>query len=203
MLLISYHLVIFWLFPIASNDAIYGQARCNRNNESTFRKYGCYDFKSNYSLIIFYMIFCVYFWLSALQIRDGYPDFKDPSSLTRTYGIGPYLKNMIFYNLPLMMEFKTLLDWCFTKTSLDVFQWLELAEINNTLYNACNGNPGLYKRKLGTRISVFEKRFCGCICLSIMLTLLVFPFLFFSNLRYISKGNPISDATLGITIKIN
>jgi hypothetical protein len=35
-----------------------------------------------------------------------------------------------------------------------------------------------------------------------MLTLLVFPFLFFSNLRYISNTNPITDATLGITINI-
>lgn len=113
--------MIFWLFPLASNDAIYGKPRCDKSNENTYRQYGCYDFKSNYSLIIFYMIFCVYFWLSALQIRDGYPDFKDPSSLTRSYGLGPYLKNMIFYNLPLMMEFKTILDWCFTKTSLDIF----------------------------------------------------------------------------------
>ena len=110
---------------------------------------------------------------------------------------------MIFYNIPLMLEFKTILDWCFTKTSLDIFQWLELAEINNQLYNATNGNPGLYKRKLGTRVSVFEKRLCGCFCTWLMLGLLVFPFLFFSNLRYIAAENPVTDASLGVIVKIH
>jgi piezo-type mechanosensitive ion channel component 1/2 len=28
ILLILYHFVIFWLFPIASNEAIYGQPVC-------------------------------------------------------------------------------------------------------------------------------------------------------------------------------
>ena len=66
VLLVMYHFVIFWLFPISSNHAIYGEPRCNHLNENTFRKYGCYDFKSNWSLIVFYMIFCAYFTLSAL-----------------------------------------------------------------------------------------------------------------------------------------
>jgi hypothetical protein len=139
---------------------------------------------------------------SALQIRYGYPDWKDPSSLTSTYGLFPWLGNMIFYSLPFLLELKTVLDWCFTKTSLDVFQWLELGEINNQMFNATNGNPGLYKRKLGTRVSSFEKRLCGSICVSVMLFFLVGPFLFFSNLRYIASDNPVLDATLGVKITI-
>ena len=33
ILLIAYHVVIFWLFPLASNDAIYGQPHCNMEAE--------------------------------------------------------------------------------------------------------------------------------------------------------------------------
>ena len=66
VLIVAYHIVIFWLFPIASNDAIYGQPHCNKNAQSTYEKYGCYDFKQNIHLIIFYIIFCQYFMLSAL-----------------------------------------------------------------------------------------------------------------------------------------
>jgi Piezo non-specific cation channel, R-Ras-binding domain len=109
---------------------------------------------------------------------------------------------MIFYNLPFLLELKTVLDWCFTKTSLDVFQWLELAEINNQMFNATNGNPGLYKRRLGTKVTGFEKRFCGSICVSLMLFFLVGPFLFFSNLRYIAADNPVLDAAIGVKVKI-
>lgn len=202
-LLIIYHFVIFWLFPLASNDAIYGKPYCNKEAVSTFEKYKCFDFKSNIHLAIFYIIFCQYFMLSALQVRHGYPDWKDPSSLTTTFGVLPWLKNMIFYSLPLMLEIKVVLDWCFTKTSLDLFQWLELAEINNQMFNATNGNPGLYKRKLGTRISTFEKKLCGITCTSILLFFLVGPFLFFSNLRYIASDNPVLDSAIGVSVRIN
>lgn len=70
------------------------------------------------------------------------------------------------------------------------------------MFNATNGNPGLYKRKLGTRVTGFEKRLCGSICVSLMLFFLVGPFLFFSNLRYIASDNPVLDASIGVTIKI-
>lgn len=42
-LLLVYHYVIFWLFPIASNDAIYGQPTCKRSS-AIFSTYGCFDF---------------------------------------------------------------------------------------------------------------------------------------------------------------
>lgn len=56
---------------------------------------------------------------------------------------------MIYYNLPFLVELKTTLDWCFTKTTLDIFQWLELAEINNQMFNAKMGNQSYYQKKLG------------------------------------------------------
>lgn len=51
--------------------------------------------------------------LSSLQIRYGYPDFKEPSSLTSKDGLGPVLLYRIFHMLPFMQELKTILDWCF------------------------------------------------------------------------------------------
>ena len=52
--------------------------------------------------------------------------------------------NLIFYNLPFLIELKTVLDWCFTKTSLDIFQWFELAEINNAMFNAQISNKSYF-----------------------------------------------------------
>lgn len=98
------------------------------------------------------------------------------------------------------MEFKTTLDWCLTKTTLDIFQWLELAEINNQMFNAKMGNQSYYQRKLGTKVGPIEKKICGCICLGIMLFFLVGPFVFFSNMRFIAAYNPINDLKLDFAL---
>jgi hypothetical protein len=120
VLLILYHALVFWIFPLSSNDAIYGTPYCDKSS-SQYSKYGCLSFNQNWYLILFYMIFCWYFMLSALQIRYGYPDFKEPSSLTSKDGTVPVLLYRVFYILPFMLELKTILDWCFQKTSLDLF----------------------------------------------------------------------------------
>ncbi len=104
--------------------------------------------------------------------------------------------------MPFLVELKTTLDWCLTKTTLDIFQWLELAEVNNQMFNAKMSNTSYYKRKLGQKIGPFEKKFCGSICLTIMLFFLVGPFVFFSNLRIIAAYNPISDLSIDFALQI-
>jgi piezo-type mechanosensitive ion channel component 1/2 len=128
-----------------------------------------------------------------MQIRYGLPDWREPSSLTSTLTAVRQNLNLIYYNLPFLVELKTTLDWCFTKTTLDIFQWLELAEINNQMYNAKMGNSSYYEKKLGKKVSPIEKKICGCVCLGIMLFFLVGPFVFFSNMRFIAAYNPIND----------
>ena len=43
VLLLGSHYLIFWLFPVASNEAIYGQPTCKKT-AATYSTYGCYDF---------------------------------------------------------------------------------------------------------------------------------------------------------------
>ena len=31
---------------------------------------------------------------------------------------------LVVYNIPFLLELKTVLDWCFTKTALDTMEWL-------------------------------------------------------------------------------
>ena len=71
------------------------------------------------------------------------------------------------------------------------------------MFNAKNSNPPYYARKLGTKISGGEKRFCGCFCISVILFFLVGPFLFFSDLRYIADSNPVNDAKISLTVIFN
>ena len=89
--------------------------------------YGCNYFTKNGWLVFFYLLFLVYFVLSALQIKYGLSDLRrgsfmmdkfDPVSATVFRG---------FLAIPFLYELRTILDWTFTKTALDVFQWMKLA----------------------------------------------------------------------------
>lgn len=71
------------------------------------------------------------------------------------------------------------------------------------MYNASMSNPSLYKRKLGTPISKFEKKLCGSVCITVMLIFLIGPFVIFSD--SIAQLNPVIDSkiSLGIVITEN
>lgn len=170
---------------------------------SQYSTYGCYNFKENGYVIIFYLLFCYYFMLSALQIRHGYPDWRSPSSLTEKIARGPFYWHLIIYNLPFLMELKIILDWCWTKTSLDIFQWLELGQVDVSMYNNRNANRVAFEKPLGEKIGLTEKFICGCFCLTTILFFLVGPFLFFSNLSGFSESNLVTDAIVNLKIIIN
>jgi len=58
--LIVYHWLLFFYLPHGNQAA----------------------FNSEWSLVVFYMLKCVYWWYSALQIRAGYPLFVQSRPLT-------------------------------------------------------------------------------------------------------------------------
>ena len=65
VLLIMYHILVFWYYPINSNYVIYGTPSCNRESKA-YANYKCLEFHYNAALFWFYIIFCFYFALSAL-----------------------------------------------------------------------------------------------------------------------------------------
>ena len=42
--------------------------------------------------------------------------------------------------LPFVLEIRTLIDFSFAKTSLDIFQYWEIYQANFDMYNGKNGN---------------------------------------------------------------
>lgn len=64
LVLIFVHWQIFFLIPIQGNMRLYNQPYCNPEDKKQF-PYGCKNFHNNTYLIIFYVLFCIYFALSA------------------------------------------------------------------------------------------------------------------------------------------
>lgn len=67
-------------------------------------------------------------------------------------------------NLPFVLELKVILDWSFTKTTLDLFQSLQFARYNSDMYLCYMGNKSIYEKKFGQPQSRFDKICYGCFC---------------------------------------
>ncbi len=83
----------------------------------------------NESLQTFYLWYLLYFYLSAHQISQGLPSFRRGSS-TMYYEGGEHntdeediynALHQVFINIPLAVEMRCLLDFTFTKTSIDLW----------------------------------------------------------------------------------
>lgn len=121
VLLLGGHIFVFWYIPIAGNQKLYGTSTCTDAEQAT---YGCKNFHKNGWLQIFYLILCIYFMLSALQIRYGFPIMKKPSSVLQfNDNILALVGANIYGALPFIVEIRCLLDFTFSKTALDIFQF--------------------------------------------------------------------------------
>ena len=78
LLLIFVHILVFWFFPIHGNYKLQNNANCVGGGV-------CNEFGGNPALITFYLLYCCYFWVSALQIKYGVPEMKKGNFMMNSY----------------------------------------------------------------------------------------------------------------------
>ncbi|XP_043222401.1 piezo-type mechanosensitive ion channel component-like isoform X1 [Amphibalanus amphitrite] len=78
---------------------------------------------------VWYMIKCIYLLFSAYQIRSGYPTRILGNFLTKQYTFFNKMAFRGFMLIPFLYELRALMDWMWTKTSLDIFNWLKMEDI--------------------------------------------------------------------------
>ncbi len=200
-LLIFIHVFVFWYIPVYANEAILGEIVCDP--ATLTGRLGCNQFSNNPTLIIFYLIYCIYFMLQAFQISYGQPVEK--KDMMKTYNGDAGLVYLLYQMIPFVYEIKTVVDWTFTKTSLDLFQWLKLKYIHGELYVTKCSQTELLNRKPGEEISRCEKCFYGFCLLVIVITLFTAPMLLFSSLSPVAIENPVVGASVSfnLNLKIN
>ena len=105
--------------------------------------------------------------------------------------------------IPFIFELRTLIDWTFTTTSLDAFQWIKLAQIQANMYVAKCVNKDYMERPLGERIKKWEKIVVGFGLVLFIILMLVGPIVLFSALNPVATlDNPIGG-TLKATLVIS
>lgn len=96
-----------------------------------------------------------------------------------------------YLGVPFIFELRTLIDWTFTTTALDAFQWIKLAQIQNNMFVAKCVNKDYMERPLGKKVRKWEKITIGCGLVFFIVLMIIGPIILFSSLNPISKiDNP-------------
>ena len=166
--LVVYNVFILWVFPYEM-DAQVDFERW----ESAFCATG--------SLKVLFLFKCVYWLLSALQIRDGYPMVAGERVLMRSYDLLPYGLFMLYRTLPFVYDIRTILDWTFIPTTLMFWDYLKVEDIYAELYRVAATVLTLPKRRPGTDRALSEKCTMGCTMVTGMALILWLPLLLLSS----------------------
>jgi len=178
----------FWGAPIISNITLYGTAACDLTQREF---YGCYNFKDNGHIRILFILYMLYLVVSALQISYGFPILKKASSVLQYYNDFGMVIAQVYNAIPFVIEIRCLLDFTFSKTSLDVFQFWQLFYYHFEMFLGWTGNRYYTIKVLGSPTECLDKFIFGVLISSVLLFLLMGPFYLFSTWSPMVGFNPI------------
>ncbi|KAL3626048.1 hypothetical protein CASFOL_029597 [Castilleja foliolosa] len=142
--------------------------------------------------------------LQAMQIRYGVPHQSTlyRQFLTSEVSLVNYFGYRIYRALPFLYELRCVLDWSCTTTSLTMYDWLKLEDINASLYLVkCDNDLNRATHKQGDKQTKMTK-FCNGICLFLILICVVWaPMLMYSSGNPTNIANPVNDASFQLDIK--
>ncbi|XP_052187550.1 piezo-type mechanosensitive ion channel homolog [Diospyros lotus] len=142
--------------------------------------------------------------LQAIQIRYGVPHKSTlyRQFLTSKVSRVNYIGYRIYRALPFLYELRCVLDWSCTTTSLTMYDWLKLEDINASLYLVkCDAILNRARHIQGEKQTKMTK-FCNGICLFFILICIIWaPMLMYSSGNPTNIANPIKDASVQLDIK--
>ncbi|ESO07927.1 hypothetical protein HELRODRAFT_190815 [Helobdella robusta] len=159
-------------------------------------------FVNNVAAQIWYFVKCVYFVLSAYQIRSGYPTCVLGNFLTKKYNYFNLFSFQAFLAIPYLLELRALMDWMFTDTTLSLSSWLQMEDIYaNVFCVKCNRSAEKrYKTPRGNKRAALVKYGLGGIILVALVIIIWFPLLLFSMSNAIFLTSQPSEVYVDIKI---
>jgi hypothetical protein len=152
-----------------------------------------------YDIAVF-ILDCIYLFFSAMQISYGYADLVAEDILTRyVHWFAGYV-TIVILSIPLVYEMKVILDWTCSATTLYIYEWMQVEDINISLYiTACGfdyvASEGRYK---GQPQPLYRKFLVGALGFLGLIILLWTPLLLFSSINPTNAIQPVKEATISI-----
>jgi len=173
---------------------------------------------SRHNLIaIFYALRAGYWYVSAAQIRCGYPmyshgewllarDERDDPEGKGLIIVEPTIVTNILYKgyllVPLLFEMRALLDWCLTDTCLDIIEWIKLADIHSTLFKVAylRAQEHRAQRYVGELQPLWYRWLVGGGVFLLLCILIWTPLFVFSSGSPFLTSNPVTQVELSATL---
>uniref|UniRef100_A0A7S1XFN2 Piezo non-specific cation channel R-Ras-binding domain-containing protein n=1 Tax=Compsopogon caeruleus TaxID=31354 RepID=A0A7S1XFN2_9RHOD len=157
------------------------------------------------SVKVFYLIKCLYFFVSGAQIKRGFPTYKVGQTLMRNFSMIAFLIFIGWYSIPFLFLLRTLLDWGCNPTALELVQYFKLMDIYTWLYinRSVNFFRSRFRRVLGQKRPFIPRFFQGFGVFALLSLLLFLPFLLYSALNPFFESRVLTQSSFESSIVVS
>ncbi|XP_058263845.1 piezo-type mechanosensitive ion channel component 2 isoform X1 [Hemibagrus wyckioides] len=160
-------------------------------------------FSQNMVAQLWYFVKCIYFGLSAYQIRCGYPTRVLGNFLTKSYNYVNLFLFQGFRLVPFLTELRAVMDWVWTDTTLSLSNWICVEDIYAHIFvlKCWRESEKRYPQPRGQKKKKVVKYGMGGMIVMLLICIVWFPLLFMSLVKSVAGVvNKPLDVSVTITL---